>query len=385
MERRAHWPTVIFGAIPATLLAFPAALAVFGGAFFSLSLKPLAFVMLAMGVFGWIGMISLWVAAFGPTPVNPRTATGLILGAASAALYVLLLLLDVDPYNRFGWWPALLTIGPVIAASSLVRRARRAALASGPSWSGQGPSPTSATARLRQRDAGAGADRLERLLEAMLFLEIGGALLITPSTFDPHWGRLYGVLLTFPFVLGVLVAASWSALRHPRLRALAATLVVMLVVTPAAVYAMRSLFGPEEATRFASLGAMVWPLLALLVFPRRVARFLPRFALQRRWFSVALSVLFAALILVWLMITDLSEPWTLDRILEERHLALFALLSFLAGAFGLLFSYLAITQVREHRHTAHRIALAFLSTVLIIVSLPALTLLAIALAHASIG
>lgn len=383
MDRRARWPTVAFGAIPATLLAFPAGLAVLGGAFFSLSLKPLAFVMLATGVFGWVGMLSLWVAAFGPTPVNPRTATGLILGTASAALFVLLLLLDVDPYNRFGWWPALLTIGPVIAAISLVRRARRARLESGPSRSAEVPSPPRASAPPRQQDTA--TDRLERLLEAMLFLEVGGALLITPSTFDPHWGRLYGVLLTFPFVLGVLVTASWSALRHPRLRALAATLVVMLVVTPAAVYAMKWLFGPEDAARFASLGAMVWPLLALFVFPRRVARFLPRFALQRRWFSVALSVLFAALILAWLMITDLSEPWTLDRILEERHLALFALLSFLAGAFGLLFSYLAITQVREHRHTAHRIALAFLSTMLIIVSLPALTLLAIALARASIG
>ena len=62
VRSRTHWPTVLLGALPATYLSFPAALGILVGIL--VVGKDLAgFATFFASVFGWTGMISLWMAA----------------------------------------------------------------------------------------------------------------------------------------------------------------------------------------------------------------------------------------------------------------------------------------------------------------------------------
>lgn len=74
-----RWPTVIFGAVPASILAFPAALALLLGIGLFQPEKPITWIFIFSGAAGWIGMISLWIAAR-RRPLGKRTAIGLALG-----------------------------------------------------------------------------------------------------------------------------------------------------------------------------------------------------------------------------------------------------------------------------------------------------------------
>jgi hypothetical protein len=123
---RLHWPTVLFGALPASYLALPAAAGILFGGFFALSLRPLGLVILVAGALGWVGTISLWATAGSRVAVGRRTARGLGLGIVGAVLFALIKLFNHDLGDRLALFPVILVVIVPVVVPVVIWSANRA-------------------------------------------------------------------------------------------------------------------------------------------------------------------------------------------------------------------------------------------------------------------
>ncbi len=134
---------------------------------------------------------------------------------------------------------------------------------------------------------------LMKLLKAVLFVEllVGGAWTLVVGAIGP---RDLGVLTAFvaaaPIFLVAMAIGVWKAIREPESRSLA----VWVILTPVAVLflpsTLRTMFGDGVFT--SDGGGKAWflvagaPLGLVLVRPRAVGAYLPRFVVQSRAFNL---------------------------------------------------------------------------------------------------
>lgn len=326
MGARIRWMTVVFGAVPATYLAIPAAIGILFGFYFSPTLEPMAFFMSTIGVLGWIGAVALWAAARAPGPVGRRTAWGLGLGIAGALAYASLWLFDGDLPRRLALWPAFLVVGPIVVAIRHLVEHRRAPA---------------------EHAKPIDASTLRGVLEALLVLQLGVGLAVAPIVLrdTEGWGSLSVVIGTFPLALGVLVTSSWAAWRHRELRVLAALVIGMLLAWPWLISLAGRTLGSKEATGWALALLVALPVVVVLVYPRRLVRMAPRWVFARRVLRGLLRVQIASAF-AWLALAAWAHPWRPDEISAPAfwaivvHLVVTALVALvgLAGSYAALFS-----------------------------------------------
>lgn len=385
MADRIHWPTLVFGALPATYLAFPAALGILFGGFFSVTLKPMAFLILATGILGWVGAISLWSAARSKGPVERRTARGLALGIAGALLYAGLRLANDEAKQRLALWPAWLVLGPIAMAAWHLRAQRRAqmeAIAGKHAASDEqvlgsissGPRP------LRSEAVG-------RVLKALLFGESLVGLTVAPQVLGDSsgWGSLYVTLATFPFALAVAIVGVWAFWRFPDLRRLSALLLGLLVSWPWLYALTEHLLGAEAASSYAARAAMLLPLVVVLLRPREVALFVPRALLSRRSFQILIA-LQTVLALLWPALVPWARPGSpeLDAVgLWGMTIHGVALLT--AGTLGATLGYVALFTSSGRQHAGVVAICLVASVVLLALSAGSFSSLWLFFATASMG
>ncbi len=384
-KSRIHWPTLIFGALPATYLAFPAALGILFGGFASLSLKPTAFLILATGILGWVGAISLWSAVRSPRPVEHRTARGLVLGIAGALAYAALRLLNEEAEQRLTLWPAWLVLGPIAIGTWHLRAHRR-----GPAKPTGGnvdaapepiPRATSPVARPLR------IETVERVLKALLFGESLVGLAVAPKVLGDSsgWGSLYTALVTFPFALGVGVVGVWAFWRFPELRRLSAVLLGLLVSWPWLYALAGRALGAETASDYAARAALSLPGAVILFVPRQVALFVPAALLGRRSFQVLIP-LQAFLVLLWLALAPWAPPWSPD--LDAAGLwsmASHLVASVVVGTLGATLGYVALFTRAGREHMGLVVLSLVASVVLLALSALSFSFLWFLFARASMG
>lgn len=392
MERRIHWPTVLFGAVPASILAFPAGLGVLFGFFFSLTLKPVAVAILFSGAFGWVGMVSLWVAACKPSAIDRRTAWGLGLGVVGAVGFAAFKLFGEDVADSLEWFPLVLIVGPIWAAVVHLQRFRKRGPSSEPL-----PQPVANAEALRvsageltpsEPAVNSPPVRLRRVLKLMLFGEILASLLLVPTALrdTEGWGVLFVVTVTFPFLLAIFVIGGRAFLKHASLRVLASAVVLAPFAVTALLLAAKAVVGPQDAARYSLIAAAALPLAAVLLLPHRVARFVPRRLVHSRWFNVAVAVLPGLMFLPWPALLLGLRPWELDPGGSWLWVAVFYTgASIIVGTVVFCFGYVTLFQRSDRTQTWPRIAQVVLSLVLLALSLSTVAMMGLVVAAASVG
>jgi len=373
MEGRIHWPTLIFGALPATYLAFPAALGILFGGFFSLTLKPMAFLILATSILGWVGALSLWSAVRSSQPLASRTARGLALGIAGGLVYAGLQSWSEEAQHRLALWPAWLVLGPITIAAwhlSTYRRAQSQAMVRKASAAQEQDKEEQQQPFPRPPAPGARPLRSEtvaRVLKALLFGQCVVGLAVAPLVLGDAsgWGSLYATLATFPFALAVGLTGIWAFWRFPELRRLSAGVLGLLVAWPW-LYALaeRSL-GAEAASFTAARAAMLLPGLVVLLLPRQVALFVPAALLGRHSFRI-LVALQATLALLWPALLLWARPWSPE--LDAAGLwgtASHGIASLAVGTLGATLGYIALFT-RAGREHAGIVAIALIASIVVL-------------------
>lgn len=382
--RGIRWPTLLFGALPATWLALPAAVGILFGAVFTLTGKAMAFVILGAGILGWVGAVALWAAARSPGPVTPRTAWGLAGGLAGALLFVGVKLFDGDLAHRLGYWPAWLTMGPMAVAAWHLWQLRGAARL--PSAAAAGPGRAAAWAH------GVGPRRirpetLDLVLRALLFgvLEVG--LFVAPWVLRDRegWASLTVSVATFPFGLAVALLCVWTLWVYRELRGLAGGVLAVLLAWPWTISLAHDALGPELATRCAVAGLALLPGAVVLLLPRQAALFVPGVLLRRGTFQ-RLCALQAAMLVPWPVVLLWVRPW--ERKLQPVEL--WAMIGHAGGAGVLGAACLALAWVAlfagaTREHPRPLLASLVLSLVLLALSATTLYVFGLFFAAATVG
>jgi hypothetical protein len=352
----------VFGALPASYLGFPAGIGILLG-FFLFNQGWLNLAMLCAGVFGWTGMVSLWVAARSRPAIGKRTAIGLLLGLIAAVLYAGLYWGNYDVSHRLSIWPPILLAGPVGIALTHLNRFRKTMGTPGAETPVRAPAlpPSEASTR-----------RVGRFLKILLFVQvltfgtIGATLLGGGS--GAEWGALFTIILGFPFALGVASFCVWAFVRHRRCRAWAAVVFFAPVALFAFLQLNVKLFGEPAVTTFCRYAAPLLPVAAFLVFPRTFDRIIPRL-LCRRALCITYVAVQSAMLLAWVVLLAGWAPWKLQE--KDPTAVAFVLiltaLSAATGLPGLLFSYLGLFRKREERFLWLSIPHLILSFLLLVI------------------
>jgi hypothetical protein len=386
-----RWPTVIFAAVPATLLAFPAALAILFGGVFSLSLQPAAFLLFVCGVLSWIGMIALWSAARSSGMVTKRTAWGLVAGIIGVLIYFGFAIFGDEKGARLGWFTPVLTIGPLLfAIACLVRYGTRPRQMAAPSGGGPPPIParSAVAGEANQLTVRPSHDvRMRRILSLLLIIPAVIELIGVPPLLEdpPGLGMLYIISVAFPLYLGIAVTAAWSIWRTRALRRLASAVLLTPLLLPFLLHATANLLGHELNAKIALSTAILGPILLLLVMPKQVAGYLPQFAVDGRRFNVAWVCLQVGMLLIGVVLAILFCFFG-----ESASQGSFSFLMFHSGAMiiisviTLMMAYLGL-QAQQRRQTGIRIAQIGLSLLMLLVAIPAAVLIMLIFGLAGLG
>jgi hypothetical protein len=366
---RIHWPTVLFGALPATYLSFPAAVGILVG-FFLMGGGWVSVAVFFAGLFGWTGMISLWIAARSGPTIGKRAAVGLVLGLIGAILYAGLYWSNDDLSDRVRLFPPILLAGAIWIALMHLNRFRKlmGTGAAAPSIRAPGPPPSETSTR-----------RVELTLKVLLFGQVltcclFGATMLSGSA---GLGGLMIIVLAFPLALGAASFAVWAFFRHRPCRPWAAVVFFAPIILFTLLQFGVKFFGQPAITTACGRVAPWLPLAAILLFPRVAGRLIPRL-LRQRGACITYVVIQGLMVLPWLLLVLGWRPWTEPG---SPAITLFVLwhtgLSILAGVTGLVFSYMGLFRQREERFIGLSIAHMALSILLLAVALPTAWLLMI--------
>lgn len=385
-----HWPTVIFAAVPATLLAFPAALAILLGGTFSLALKPTAFALLLCGVLAWGGMISLWLAARSSGNVTKWTARGLVGGIVSVLIYFGLAIFSGEQDMRLWSFTPVLTLGPLGFAIHYLRRYRKQApLLLRKSNGGSVPptlpvgTPPPLPLTMRTKDEA----RMGRILMLLWIVPAIIELSFVPALLAaaPGLGLLLIIVMAFPFYLGVAVTAVWHFWNSPRWRPLAAAVLLTPILLPFLIDWMGAWFGQEKTRTICLYTAIAIPILALVVTPKRVASYLPRFVIDGQGFGKGWTVFLALMLIPWVILAILFGV-----VQDAETKSIFTFLVCYSGASiivaltTLIMVYLGI-RAQQRPQKWIRITQVGLSLLLMLLALPALIIILLMFGLAGLG
>ncbi len=359
-----HWPTVILAAVPATLLAFPAALAILFGFTFALGLKPIAFVMFFCGVLSWGGMIALWSAARSQGVVSKRTARGLVGGIIGVFIFFWIVIFGNDQDIRLWSFTPALTIGPLLFAVSYLRRYRKHLREAG-----MEPGGDSVTTGAEASEALPFEEvKMRKVLTLLLIIPTVVELIAVPHLLEARLGMGYVAVIafSFPFLLGIAVTAIWCFRRSRALRGLAAAALVIPILLPFVIHWMSKGYGDRETTQITFVTAIAIPVLILLIVPKQVARFLPRFAIENRGFNVVWIWLLSVMLIPWAILAiffrslkETESQWAITFLL------CYAGVSIVVAVITLFMAYIGL-RAQQSRQTGLRITQIGLSLLLLL-------------------
>lgn len=218
---------------------------------------------------------------------------------------------------------------------------------------------------------------LDILLAAQLVL---GALWTLPIISNQgeaaEWMGLFLLLILYPIHGVIVLIAAWYFWKRPDLRWRAGLLIVMPVVLFPIPWILEGVFGDPVLKSADAVRQTIATLLALvvilvLVFPRRVAEYVPRSVLRSTVWNVlillapiAVYVPYIAVYATRKSITEGASPdqagWTVAYALII--MILYAAISFVPALLTFLYSYVGLFQRRDRRRVGLHIAQLVLSS-----------------------
>jgi len=363
LRSQMHWPTVVYGAIPATLMSLPAGIGVLQGFAGAVNSGWRGMSMFVAGLSWWAGTISLWIAARSRPAIEKRTAVGLLFGLMGAVVYFVLGLTEGRPRVRINWLSVILLLGPVFLSLSYLKRFRTYA---GTAVAARQPHASRPPSDKNTR-------RVELALKVMLFVHaftgcLFGAMLLNGSA---GLGGLGIMVTALPFALGMGAFAVWAFIRHRPCRPWAVVVFFAPAIVSNLLQVTVKLFG-EPAVTSACMRATPWlPLATILLFPRTAGHLVPPL-LRRRGAYITYVVIQGLMLLLWgLLLAGVSIMGKWGMAGDMRSGALFvilstsgtayAVLSVVSGVIGLLFGYVGLFRQREERFIGLSIAHMVLS------------------------
>ncbi len=381
-----RWPTVVFAAVPATLLAFPAALAILLGGVFSLSFKPTALALFFCGVLGWAGMISLWLAARSPGVVTKRTAWGLVGGIVSVLIYYGFEIFTDEQDNRLWASTPLVTIGPLLFAIAYLKGYRRQACQIEAKKGGgnservrmsHGDVPPPITPVAQPVGAALARPfnevRMRRILELMLIIPAIIELIFVPRQLmdRPGLGTVAVIVGVFPFYLAIAVTAVWCFWRSRSLRWLAGAALVTPIVLPFVLHGAVHALGQEATEKVAIHTAIAIPILMLLLKPKRIASYLPSFVVEGRGWNMAWTAMLAVMLIGWAFLAILFFALGESALKSSFAFVMWYTGASIIVASGTLIAVYVGLRAQRRRQTRLRIAQLVLSLLLLLIAAPA--------------
>jgi hypothetical protein len=328
------------------------------------------------GLLGWIGMISLWIAARSRPTIGKRTAVGLALGLVGALLYAGLYLSNDDLSDRLRLFPPILLVGPIWISLMHLNGFRKSMGTAATLRSIRAPMPPPSETNTR---------RVGLVLKILLFGQVSTACLFgaAPIAGSAGLGGLMMIVVAFPFALGVASFCVWAFVRYRPCRPWAAVVFFVPVILLALLHFGTKLFGEPTVTTACRRVAPWLPVVAVLLFPRALGRLIPRLLRTRGAYATYL-VVEGLMVLLWVLfwvlllqggLTSTETGKTASGLFILFHVVL----SILVGVVGLIFSYVGLFRQREERFIGFTIAHLALSILLLAATVPAIIMLSVAM------
>jgi hypothetical protein len=320
--------------------------------------------MFFAGLFGWTGMICMWIAARSRPTIGKRTAIGLGLGIVSAILYAVLYWSKSDAADPLPAFPPLVLISPVWIAAMHLGQFRKLMATPEAERPARLPRPPPSESSTR---------RVALTLKIVLYLQVLNIIFIGATLLEEGtgWGRLLIVVFGFPFALGVLTFCVWSFVRHRPCRTWAATVFFAPAVLFAALRLSVRLLS-EPTVTLACRRALPWlPVASILIFPRFLGRLTPRL-LRKRAFCIVAVIVQALMLVPWVLLLRGGLAYLKET--QDPTIVVFILvhtpLSILAGIIGLCSGYVALFRQRGERFIVLSITHMVFSILLLAISVP---------------